>query len=185
MSEPGDMAFVPLDTYQARWLRNRGDEPSQVLLTLLQAAMGGGGGTSLLPFDANQMEWLSAHGCYNHGAVLCDLVDREIRRETLKKAVAEEHHVRSVIRKHAGNLERQRKARRGAVPPGQARSVECQAERDLLPTFDQSQDPCMRHAALRYRFRFGINLDGTYTGASQDGTPELQRLREQRPGGWR
>ncbi len=29
------------------------------------------------------------------------------RRETIKKAVAEEHYVRSLMRKHAGNLERQ------------------------------------------------------------------------------
>ena len=63
--------------------------------------------------------------------------------------------------------------------------LERQAEREMLPTFDRSEDPRLRAAARRYRFRFGITADGTWTGKCRDGSAELQRMREQRPGGWR
>ena len=197
-AEPADMAFVPLDRDQAAWLSARGEEPSQVLLALLKAAMGrtaetaqpaaskrSGRGLFVL-LDANQAEWLCAHGSDPVQALLA-VVRGEIRRETLKKAVAEEHHVRSLIRKHADNLRRQRE-KQYPPPPADHLSgtkLERQAERELLPTLERSADERMRAAAKRYRFRFGIRADGTHTNKLREGTPALQRMREERPGGWR
>ena len=153
MPEPADMAFVALDRDQARWLHARG-EPSHVLLALLKAKMrrgrkpGRDGDRLAVPLDANQAEWLHAHGT-DPVQVLLDVLRAEIRRETLKKAVAEEHYIQSVIRKHAANLERQRE-RQHPPPPRDDRigwTLERQAERELLPTFDRSEDPRIRAAA--------------------------------------
>ena len=190
-TEPADMAFVPLDRDQARWLHARG-EPSQVLLALLKAKMrrartpGREGNRLVVPLDADQGEWLRAQDDGPVQALLA-VLRAEIRREVLKKAVAEEHYLRSVIRKHARNLERQRE-RQHPPPPRDDRitwTLERQAERELLPTFDRSEDPRIRAAAQRYRFRFGIEPDGTWTQTCRDGSAELQRMRERRPGGWR
>ncbi len=197
-TEPADMAFVPLDRDQAAWLRTRGEEPSQVLLALLKTAMGraaetaqaAGGKRSarglFVVLDANEAEWLRAHGDDPAQALLA-VLHAEIRRETIKKAVAEEHYVRSLIRKHAGNLERQREKQ--LPPPPKDYSIgsklERQAERELLPSLERSADERIRAAVRRYRFRFGIKADGTHTNKLREGTPALQRMREQRPGGWR
>ena len=197
-TEPADMAFVPLDRDQAAWLRTRGEEPSQVLLALLKTAMGraaetaqaAGGKRSarglFVVLDANEAEWLRAHGDDPSQALLA-VLHAEIRRETLKKAVAEEHYVRSLIRKHAGNLERQREKQLPPPPVDYSikTKLERQAERELLPSLERSTDERMRAAVRRYRFRFGIKADGTHTNTLREGTPALQRMREQRPGGWR
>jgi hypothetical protein len=197
-TEPADMAFVPLDREQAAWLNSRGDEPSHVLLALLKGAMGRMPETApaavdkrfghglFVTLDANEAEWLRAHGDDPAQALLA-VLRAEIRRETLKKAVAEEHYVRSLLRKHAGNLERRREKQLPPPPIDYSikTKLERQAERELLPSLERSADERIRAAVRRYRFRFGIKADGTHTNTLREGTPALQRMREQRPGGWR
>ena len=161
-----------------------------VLRTGAQGADGRVDGTgaramAMVHLDARRMGWLQKQGD-DFGATLGRLVDAEIRRVAIKKAVADEHDVEMLIRRHRNQLERRLMPAKRLWTREEtelSRQIDDQADREILAACASMEDPNMRAAAERVTFKRLLDR-GEISNEHGRGRQELQRLRERRPGGW-
>lgn len=140
---------------------------------------------AMVHLDAHRMGWLRTRGD-DFGATLGRLVDAEIRRVVVKKAVADEHDIEMLIRRHRRQLERRfmpEKRLWTRAEMDRSRELDDQADREILAACASMEDPNTRAAAERVSFKRLLDR-GEISNEHGRGRQELQNLRERRPGGW-
>lgn len=132
-----------------------------------------------LELDERQWSWLREIGA--PAETMRALLDRAIREDIVKRALRDEHAVELLIRRQ----HRQLKLRFGGTPGASREGVSLRAvaEDEILASCESMQDATMRAAAARLRLR--LQSQRGQSGDPVEARAALQRLREQRPGGWR
>lgn len=133
----------------------------------------------VLHLDDQQWAWLRATGAPVEA--LLSLVDRAIRADIVKRALRDEHTVELLIRRQHKDLKRRFGSSQDLVDGGA--SLRVVAEDTILASCETMHDAVMRAAAARLRLLFKIQQGQVRD--SRRARAALQRLREQRPGGWR